>query len=121
MIKGYASIFDLVDRGGDIMRKGCFAKSLGVNRDIPLLMMHNPANKIGDVVSLWEDLRGLFIEAELALEFKGQKLPLGLSFGYRVRHCEHDKQGCRIIHECQLIEVSLVHHPMQPFALVEEY
>ena len=34
---GYAAVFDRPDKGGDVIRKGAFAKALQRAREVPLL------------------------------------------------------------------------------------
>jgi phage head maturation protease len=111
-IAGYAAIFDVPDRGGDIVRRGAFAgaKLAGV----PLLWQHDPRRAAGVIEHLSEDARGLRLIARLG---EGEVAPgHGLSFGYRVRAA---KQGTyRELEALELIEVSLVKEPMQPLAVV---
>lgn len=60
---GYAAIFDAPDRGGDIVRKGAFARA--AKAGVPLLWQHDTDRRIGFVESLSEDERGLRVVAEL--------------------------------------------------------
>ena len=60
---GYAAIFDAPDRGGDIVRKGAFARA--AKAGVPLLWQHDTNRRIGFVESLSEDERGLRVVAEL--------------------------------------------------------
>lgn len=48
---GYAAIFDRIDRGGDIVRKGAFARAVkeGPGR-LPLLWQHDPGKPIGRII-----------------------------------------------------------------------
>ncbi len=115
---GYAAIFDKPDNGGDIVRKGAFAQVLrdvGKGKVLPLLYQHDAAQKIGTIEHLSEDSRGLRIigriETDLAVA-----AGTGLSFGYRVR--EMAKRTYRELTNLDLIEVSVVIHPMQPLARV---
>lgn len=118
---GYAAVFDHVDRGGDVVRRGAFAGA----RQVPLLWQHKPEAVIGTVEYLREDARGLRVigrvsprtaagrEAVAALKDGGLS---GLSFGYRVREALEGKP--RELRALDLIEVSLVRFPMQPLARV---
>jgi uncharacterized protein len=111
-IAGYAAVFDVPDRGGDIVRRGAFA---GANlARVPLLWQHDPRRAIGVIEHLSEDARGLRMIARLdsAVVRPGQ----GLSFGYRVRAAKN--RTYRELEELELIEVSLVKEPMQPLAVV---
>ncbi len=45
---GYAALFDRVDRGGDVIRRGAFA---GVAAPVPLYWQHDPRRPVGVVAS----------------------------------------------------------------------
>ena len=119
---GYAAIFDRVDRGGDVVRAGAFGD---VAAGVPLLWQHGPASVIGVVESAREDARGLRVigrvsrasaagrEAAAAI---AQGMVDGLSFGYRVKAARG--AGPRELLALELVEVSVVTHPMQPMARV---
>lgn len=108
---GYAAIFDAPDSGGDIVRKGAFARA---RAGLPLLLQHDPKRRIGTVELIEEDARGLRIIAHAA----GQAIKPGhgLSFGYRV--CSARNGTYRELIEVELIEISIVKQPMQPLARV---
>ena len=115
-ISGYAAIFGVVDRAGDVFREGAFGEALPV----PLLWQHR-GRPVGEVLAIGTDPRGLWIEAdvtdgEVARLVRSGALR-GLSVGYRpvvVR-----QGGYREIAEAMLVEVSLVAVPMQASARVE--
>lgn len=112
-IAGYAAVFDHPDRGGDIVRRGAFAGAAPSGQ--PLLWQHDATRRVGTVESLAEDDRGLRVIAVLEpglVVGQGD----GLSFGYRVRQVINGTY--RELIELDLIEVSLVGHPMQPRARV---
>lgn len=124
---GYAAIFGRVDNGGDVIAPGAFAASL-VRRpahDLPLLWQHRPDQPIGTIETVAEDARGLRVIGRLdersvagreaAAALRGGALD-GLSFGYRVV-AAHGTQPRRL-EALDLVEVSLVTHPMQPRARV---
>jgi uncharacterized protein len=110
---GYAAIFDKVDRGGDIIRKGAFAKT--IRTGVPLLRQHDVRRPIGTIEHLSEDERGLRVIASLG---RGQAVREGegLSFGYRIRDGVNGTY--RELIDLELIEISLVETPMQPLAQV---
>jgi hypothetical protein len=111
---GYAAIFDAPDRGGDIVRKGAFARA--AKAGLPLLWQHDRSRRIGFIEALEEDDRGLRVVAQLDADAPAVASGAGLSFGYRVRSA---KQGTyRELTDLDLIEVSIVNHPMQPLARV---
>ena len=111
-IAGYAAIFDHVDHGGDIVRKGAFGK---VAAALPLFRQHDSRRRIGTVEQATEDARGLRVIASLV---KGEVVPegAGLSFGYRVRKARNGTY--RQLFDLDLIEISVVETPMQPLARV---
>jgi uncharacterized protein len=115
---GYAAIFDTPDRGGDIVRKGAFARA--AKAGIPLLWQHDVAKRIGFIESLDEDERGLRVVARLDGEGPAIGTGAGLSFGYRVRamNAADGNRTYRELTDLDLIEVSVVTHPMQPQARV---
>lgn len=122
---GYAALFDRVDRGGDIVRRGAFAASLS-DADLPLLWQHRPDRRIGRIEHASEDRRGLRVIAALdpqaddALQALRSGAATGLSFGYRVRRAHGRAHGRapRELIALDLVEISLVTLPMMPGAKV---
>ena len=112
---GYAAIFDVPDRGGDVVCKGAFAKAAASG--LPLLWQHNRAKRIGTITDIFEDNQGLRVIG-YTTEGRALKVGTGLSFGYRAT-----KWGTindhRHLTEIDLIEISIVNHPMQPLAVVD--
>lgn len=132
---GYGSIFGNVDRGGDIVAKGAFAKSLAAwkksGRNVPVLWQHQTDQPIGSWPVLKEDGIGLFGEAELWLDdapyarlaYKGMstKTITGLSIGYRVKEYNVDTEtGIYTLKELDLVEISVVTNPMNDEARVAD-
>ncbi len=126
-LAGYASVFDVPDAGGDVVRKGAFARLPA--HPVPLLWQHDAAHPIGTVDHLSEDSRGLRVIASLATTrvardaaaLLAAKALTGLSFGYRVRASTPGSRasgGLRQLTDLELIEVSLVTFPMQRLARV---
>lgn len=111
---GYAALFDRVDRGGDVIRRGAFADALKRTDEVPLLWQHKAGAVIGRIEHLSEDKRGLRVIAEV----DGRRVAVGsgLSFGYRVREARSGTH--RELIALDLVEVSLVASPMQPKARV---
>jgi uncharacterized protein len=114
-------VFDRPDKGGDIIRKGAFARALSQAVDVPLLWQHKAGAVVGRIEHLSEDRRGLRVIAALrdarAARLLGTGKVDGLSFGYRVREAK-SAGGMRELIALDLIEVSLVASPMQPKARV---
>ncbi len=118
---GYAAIFDRIDRGGDIIRPGAFARSLEHSGGkLPIYWQHRPDQAVGHVTYAREDRRGLRIIGEMAAGSEAARMlargTRGLSFGYRVRQAHGTAP--RELAEVELVEVSLVHTPMMPLARV---
>ncbi|WP_066798802.1 HK97 family phage prohead protease [Sphingomonas soli] len=112
---GYAAVFDAVDRGGDVVRRGAF-RATG---RVPLLWQHS-GKPVGEIEALAEDSRGLRVigrvaDATLAGLVEAGTVR-GLSFGYRVLAATRGRH--REITALDLVEVSLVASPMQPLARV---
>ncbi len=128
--EGYASTFDVIDQGGDIVVKGAYAKTLTERgaRGIKLLFDHNPSQPIG----MWEELReddvGLYARGRLLLDVpKAAEVYTlmragavdGLSIGYRVVNSARDTtQGARLLQEVDLREISVVTFPMNETSLI---
>jgi HK97 family phage prohead protease len=125
-IEGYASLFDVVDGGGDEVAPGAFAAALRrADRKPKLLWQHDPARPIGVWESLREDARGLFVSGRLLTEIQsGAEAAIllregaidGLSIGYRAVRAAKAAAGGRRLLEIDLWEVSLVTFPMLPDA-----
>jgi HK97 family phage prohead protease len=112
---GHAAVFDVPDRGGDVVRRGAFRRA----GPVPLLWQHS-GEPIGSVERLAEDGRGLRVigrvEAPELAAAVARGAVTGLSFGYRVTAARG--RARREISGVDLIEVSLVTSPMQPLARV---
>jgi HK97 family phage prohead protease len=123
---GYAAIFDALDSGGDVISPGAFVRSLARRAEgLPLLWQHGADQRIGTIEMAQEDTRGLRVIGRIdAAGAAGRKAAAmlregrldGLSFGYRVVAAEGEKP--RRLDALDLVEVSLVTHPMQPLARV---
>lgn len=115
-VAGYAAVFDRVDRGGDVVRRGAFARAAAV----PLMWQHRGA-PVGTIERIGEDATGLRVVARVehpaAMSLVRSGALRGLSVGYRVRAGRRHAQG-RELTALELVEVSLVAQPMQPLATV---
>ncbi len=122
---GYAALFDVADGAGDVIRQGAFAQALTAQerQPLPLFWQHRPEQRIGTVEHLGEDARGLRIIARIdnlasrAAQCLRQRVVDGLSFGYRARGFRPLPNG-RLLHDVDLLEISLVTHPLQHGARV---
>ncbi|MEQ1950718.1 HK97 family phage prohead protease [Mesorhizobium sp. CN2-181] len=128
---GYASLFDAVDLGKDMVVRGAFARSIRERgaAGIRMLYQHDPAQPIGVWTELREDRRGLFVRGQLAKDVAKAREVLslmqaraldGLSIGFRAVKASNDPAtGVRRIVEADLWEISVVTFPMLPGARVE--
>jgi len=123
---GYAALFDIADAAKDTIRRGAFARTLAGRRQgglgpVPLLWQHR--RRIGTVETLAEDARGLRVVARIdgaqsrAAALLRSRDVSGLSFGYRARGFRRTPAG-RVLEDIELLEISLVTHPLQPGARV---
>ncbi|MFC3581930.1 HK97 family phage prohead protease [Sphingomonas hylomeconis] len=113
---GYAAVFDVADRGGDVVRSGAFG---AVRAGVPLLWQHRGC-PVGVIERVAEDARGLRVigrveEPHLA-GLVASGAVAGLSFGYRVRAAKSGR--VRELTALELVEISLVAQPMQWLAVV---
>lgn len=123
-IAGYAALFGVTDGARDTIRPGAFARTLARRKEpLPLLWQHRASARIGTVEFAREDRRGLRVIARVdrqqsrAAALLRAKAVNGLSFGYRARGFRRTAQG-RVLEEIELLEISLVTHPLQPGARV---
>ena len=127
MVRGYASLFGRLDRSGDIVERGAFARSLREKgaAGIRMLWQHDPAVPIGTWTRIVEDERGLLVEGRLALHSTRGREAFelvragaidGLSIGFRTRKARREAGGARRVLDIDLWEVSVVTFPMQSLA-----
>lgn len=126
--EGYASTFNNVDHGDDVVIRGAFSNSLAKNLQVPILWQHQMSEVIGVSVQLYEDDKGLFIKGNLPKEdtlVSGRIIPqmkVGsikeMSIGFFTKNYDMAKDGIRLLKEIDLFEVSLVTKAMNSRALV---
>lgn len=124
---GYASIFNRLDSGGDIVMPGAFSKSLNKRRDrIRLLFQHDPKEPVGTWDAIGEDGHGLFVAGRLVpgVERADALKRLiadgaldGLSIGFRTVKATREG-GHRKLWEIDLFEISIVTFPMMEDARI---
>lgn len=121
---GYAALFDIADGARDTILRGAFRRTLAGRREpLPLLWQHRPEVRIGTVETVAEDRRGLRVIARIdraqsrAAALLRRRGVSGLSFGYHAKGFRRTPAG-RVLEEIELLEVSLVMHPLQPGARV---
>lgn len=124
-IEGHASLFDLQDLGGDVVRRGAFTASLADHAGFPMLFQHDPSEPVGLWREVREDTRGLHVRGELmpagprgamALNLVRRGAVTGLSIGFRTRSARDRRPRGRDLLDIDLWEISLVTFPMLPQA-----
>ena len=130
-IEGYASVFDEIDRNGDVVERGAFAKSIkefSIGKKPKLLWQHDTSEPIGIIKELKEDDRGLFVRAELLLDLpKAKEIHLllknkaldGFSIGYKIRN-HFMKNNRKHLTDIELLEVSIVTFPACESATIDD-
>lgn len=131
-VTGYASVFGLLDRGGDIVAPGAFKKTIAAwkkrKQFVPMLWQHDSGCPIGVWTDLEEDEKGLKVTGQLLTEIQAaadaRALILGgavkaMSIGYVSTEDTVDRTtGVRTLKQVDLWEISLVTFPMLPEALI---
>lgn len=128
-LTGYASLFNRPDLAGDEIAPGAFSKTLAARRaSFVMLYQHDATRPIGHWTKLQETQDGLWVEGELAegvqladevAALVGQGMLRGLSIGFRARRSTRGHGSTkRVLHEIDLVEISLVTFPMQPLAVL---
>ena len=125
LIEGHASVFDLADLAGDVVRRGAFAASLKQTIRIPMLFQHDASEPVGVWREIREDQRGLFVRGEIIAEGPRARTAAalvksgaidGLSIGFRTRRSAARRPRGRDLFQLDLWEVSIVTFPMLPQA-----
>ncbi|MGE0530156.1 MAG: HK97 family phage prohead protease [Hyphomonadaceae bacterium] len=124
IVEGYAALFGVPDQMRDVVRAGAFAASLrrGGGK-LPMLVEHEARLIAGEWCEAHEDSRGLFLRGEIRADQPGAARAKrmiarggdGLSIGF-VPVVQHRTAAGRVLSEIELLEVSIVTHPMQPLA-----
>lgn len=127
-IEGYAALFGVADHMRDVVRAGAFAASLTRHGDpLPMLVEHERRLLAGYWSEVREDARGLFlvgaIQDDLPGAMRAKRMLArgvdGLSIGF-VPIVARRQGGGRVLEEIELLEVSIVTHPMQPLARLRQ-
>ena len=127
VFEGYGSTYRNVDKYGDVIEPGAFAKTLGDSPQRPLLWGHDPREPIG-IADIKDDERGLFVQGRLALDVQRAReahallkmgAVRGMSIGFFPRKWEPLDKGGRKFTEIELVEVSLTAFPANPQAVVD--
>lgn len=127
---GYASLFNVVDMGDDMVMRGAFSASL-VRRGahlVKMLWQHKASEPIGTWLDVHEDALGLYARGKLNLDVARAREAHallrdgavdGLSIGFKTERAVRDKKsGVRHLYTLDLWEISVVTFPMLPAARV---
>lgn len=133
--EGYASTFDNVDRGMDVVIAGAFRRTLKERpiQAIKMLRDHDTRSVVGKWLAMEEDARGLKVRGKLfstgegAIQLAKETHTLmregaldAMSIGYRTVKSQWDEQtGVRKLLDVDLWEVSIVTFPMNEMATVD--
>jgi HK97 family phage prohead protease len=132
-IEGYASVFNNVDLGGDVVVPGAFKKTLKerlTRNAIKLVDSHNihegTSAVIGVVTDAKEDETGLWFKSRLSMVPRAQEIRTKVregildstSFGYDTVKATDGADGVRYLKELKLYEVSVVIWGMNPLASI---
>jgi HK97 family phage prohead protease len=128
-VAGYASLFGIRDRGGDVVMPGAYtaalARQAARGERVRMLWQHDQAQPIGIWDEVAEDARGLRVKGRILTDVaRGREAAAlvaagaldGLSIGFRTTKAEPLPGGGRRLVELELWEVSLVTFPMLPEA-----
>ncbi len=127
--EGYASTFNNVDNGYDVVMPGAFTKSLQSRpaSRVKMLWQHDVTQPIGVWNHVAEDSKGLFVKGRVLREVqKGAEAYAlmkegvidSMSIGYQTLESDYTTSGIRQLKELGLMEVSLVTFPMNDQATV---
>ncbi len=131
IFEGHAAIFDLEDRGGEIIRRGAFQRSVHKDKKhkVKMLRQHDQNNIIGIWEELREDDKGLFVRGKLLIEdipkakethalLRAEALD-GLSIGFLPTKATFNRETeVNEIEDLELFEISLVAIPRQADATI---
>jgi hypothetical protein len=136
---GWASVWDSVDLGGDMIRRGAYRNTLArwsEKGQMPqMLFYHDMREVIGEWTKMMEDEKGLYVEGKLwvsgdmrvesavkAYNILRANSVKGLSIGFYDRGSEErqlvDGTSIRELQEIDLLEVSIAPFAMEPKAMV---
>ncbi len=132
LFEGYASIFNMVDRGNDLILPGAFGRSLADRGagGIKLLWQHDPKEPVGILDEIYEDARGLYVRGRLIMDVErareacqllGAGALDGLSIGFHTLKSTQRADGVRLLSQVDLWEISLVTFPMNDSARISSF
>ncbi|TGR05408.1 HK97 family phage prohead protease [Mesorhizobium sp. M4B.F.Ca.ET.190.01.1.1] len=129
MIAGYATDFTALTNGRTLIQAGAFTNLLHRRFTVRMLVEHE-GEQVGEWVKMMQDDRGLFVVGRLDGSARARETMAGIESGrYRglslgrhigLRALRDD--GINVCADVQYIgEISLVHEPGNPGALIEAF
>lgn len=134
VFEGYGAVFGTEDRGGDVVERGAFKETIRDNDGrFPLVRDHELTlkDRLG-VAFPTPDRQGVRLKAHVNTETRAGReaksdilhaerhgLPIGLSFGYKVRDSDR-KGGTRHLKDLKVFEWSVTQVPMNPDAEITD-
>jgi HK97 family phage prohead protease len=134
-VKGYLSIFDNVDLGGDVVKQGAFKRTLEAKGGKTVFMLDHgyKTSEVLGVIELEEDLKGLKMTGKINLKtsqgrdafetikFQTENgVPIGASIGYEPVKYGRNSEGGYDLQEVKLYEGSVTPFPMNTEAMITE-
>lgn len=127
--EGYASTYNNVDRGDDMVMRGAFSNTLKDRNPntIKILYQHDPEKPLGVGERFKDDENGLFFAGMMPKQLSWARDTMALikcgaidslSIGYIPVKYDYDDRGIRQLKEIDLYEVSPVVMPMNPKAVI---
>lgn len=126
---GYGAVYGNIDMGGDILEPGAFDDSIKQLKP-SLLFNHQENEPVGIFSSITTDEYGLAVVGEMPKDddFVSKRVVpqmriksiRGLSVGYAKQEWYEDENGIRHITKALLLEISLVHRPMNTKTVITE-
>ena len=122
--EAYASVFNNIDRVGDVVVPGAFSKTIEKNNGV-IKLQYNHKETIG-VAKMWQDDKGLKVSADVNLEVQTGREVMSLikqgaidkmSFAYEIKDEEKTTINGKTVYklkELDVFEVSAVDFPANP-------
>lgn len=125
-VKGYASVFNVEDGVGHIIMPGAFREAI-IQKKIKFLWQHKQEMPIGIIDKIYEDQKGLYIEATIngaiqsgidAKSLIEQGAVDSFSIGFYITESHFNPEGKQVITKIDLWEVSVVTFPCNSHAVI---
>ena len=140
-IEGYASVWDVVDHQGEVVRRGAFTKTIAeAGKKLPLMIIHfarggDVMAAVGAITELKEDEYGLWFKAtwlgdelsqtvrDKCLELDKADISIGSSIGYKTINYGFTKDAANDrtyveLRELALKEITITLKPANDVALI---